>query len=236
MPWVEATLRGQKVLARASAEGKLVAEGGRVEIRYKPSDGRSYRASVANLNLDGGAPLFPDDHCVEVSAPAPRGTAAEEKRAKKAASAARVQPAKAGEWVVFTDGACSGNPGPAGCGFVVVHPVTGTIREGFEYLGIATNNVAELTAILRGVEAIADVAAPIRVHTDSSYAIGVLQKGWKAKANPELIARIRTELERRPNVHIVYVPGHAGVPMNERADELAREAVTSRGSRLMEPE
>ena len=237
MPWVEAVLRGQKVLAKASVDGKLVSDGGRVEIRYKQNDGRSYRASLGNLTLSQGTPIFPDAHCVEASAAAAKpGNAAEEKRAKKAASAARVQPAKAGEWVVFTDGACSGNPGPAGCGFVVVHPVTGAIREGYEYLGIATNNVAELTAIQRGVEAIADVAAPVRVHTDSSYAIGVLQKGWKAKANAELIARIRTELSRRPHVHIVYVPGHAGVPMNERADELAREAVTSRNSRPIAPD
>jgi ribonuclease HI len=153
---------------------------------------------------------------------------------KKQASAARfereTQPAAANEFVVYTDGACSGNPGPAGAGFIVIEP-GGKIREGNEYLGTATNNVAELTAILRGVEAISDLNAPARVHTDSGYSIGVLQKGWKAKANPELIAKIRDVLSERPKVRLVYVPGHAGVPMNERADELAREAVQSRRSR-----
>ena len=232
MPWARALLRGQKVLARAKADGSFDAQppgpAGRVEVRYKPNDGRSYRASASNLGILPGGRTFPDDHCVDVAAPT---TKADATRAKKAASAARVEAPKAGEWVVFTDGACSGNPGPAGCGFIVVDPVSGRVREGYEYLGTATNNVAELTAILRGVEAIADLAAPTRVHTDSLYAIGVLQKGWRAKANPDLIAEIRAELARRPNVHIVYVPGHAGVPLNERADELAREAVTSRRSR-----
>jgi len=226
--WIEATLRGQKVLARASDDGKLVSEGGRVEIRYRPNDGKSYRAALANLAIVQNAQTFPDSHCAEV-APAPTKASAE--RAKKAASAARVQPPRPGDWVVYTDGACSGNPGPAGSGFIVVDPKSGKIQEGYEYLGISTNNVAELTAILRGVEGVLDPAEPVRVHTDSLYAIGVLQKGWKAKANPELIARIREELSRRPNAMLVYVPGHAGVPLNERADELAREAVQMRKSR-----
>ncbi len=228
MAWIEATLRGQKVLAKATDDGTLVSQGGRVEIRYKPNDGRSYRAAQANLQIAPGAPRFPDDYCTEASA---ARTKAEQERAKKAASAARVQPPRPGDWVVYTDGACSGNPGPAGAGFIVVEPSTGKIREGFEYLGDSTNNVAELTAILRGAEGVSDVAASVRIHTDSLYAIGVLQKGWKAKANPELIARIRAELARRPNAVLVYVPGHAGVPLNERADELAREAVSSRRSR-----
>ena len=237
MPWIEAMLRGQKILARADANGELVADGGRVEIRYKATDGRAYRAGKGNLAVSPGARSFPDDHCVEASA-AP--TKYEQEKAKKAASGERfardnapgaAAAPRAGEWIAFTDGACSGNPGPAGCGFLVVDPVTHQIREGYEFLGVSTNNVAELTAILRGVEAVSDVEAPVRVHTDSSYAIGVLQKGWRAKANAELIAKIRGELGRRSHVRLVYVPGHAGVPLNERADELAREAVTSRRSK-----
>jgi ribonuclease HI len=229
--WIEAVLKGQKVFARADESGKLVAEGGRVEIRYKPGDSKSYRAGQSNLQVTGTS-VLPDSHCSAEAAPAP--SAYEQKKQKKAASAERfereTQPAKDGEFIAYTDGACSGNPGPAGSGFVVIEP-GGKIHEGFEYLGVGTNNVAELTAVLRGVEAILDAAAHARVYTDSSYAIGVLQKGWKAKANQELIAKIRAELARRPNVRLHYVPGHANVPMNERADELAREAVTSRRSK-----
>jgi ribonuclease HI len=70
------------------------------------------------------------------------------------------------------------------------------------------------------------------VHTDSQYAIGVLTKGWKAKANQALIAGVKVALAKRSAWRLVYVPGHAGVPLNERADELAREAVRTRSSRL----
>ena len=97
-----------------------------------------------------------------------------------------------------------------------------------EYIGQGTNNIAELTAILRALGELADSDRPMVIHTDSSYSIGVLQKGWKAKANQELIAELRDVLERRGGVRLVYVPGHAGVAWNERADSLARAAVQSR--------
>jgi ribonuclease HI len=74
-------------------------------------------------------------------------------------------------------------------------------------------------------------ADTVAIHTDSKYAIGVLTLGWKAKANQELIDRTREACLRAATVRLVYVPGHAGVPMNERADELAREAVRSASSR-----
>ena len=70
------------------------------------------------------------------------------------------------------------------------------------------------------------------VHTDSQYSIGVLTKGWKAKANQELIASVKSALAGRRGWHLRYVPGHAGVPLNERADELARQAVQRRASRM----
>ena len=71
------------------------------------------------------------------------------------------------------------------------------IAEGYEYLGEATNNVAELTGILRAAEIVPDGAAAV-VHTDSQYAIGVgSTKGWKAKANVELIAGVKVALARR---------------------------------------
>ena len=68
---------------------------------------------------------------------------------------------------------------------------------------------------------------PFEIRTDSLYAIGMLQKGHKAKANQELIARIKAKLQARTNTTLQYVPGHAKVPGNERADELAREAIVA---------
>ena len=229
MPWIEAALRGQKVLARATDGGELQVDEGRVEIRYKPNDGKSYRALAANLLVAPGAPRFPDAHCGDASAPPTK----EQKSAQKKETAkAAIAPPDAKSITVYADGACSGNPGPAGSGVVVVAP-DGGIREGCRFLGEGTNNVAELTAILIAIEATEGLGHPVRLHTDSQYAIGVLQKGWKAKANPELIATIRARLAKRPDVKLFYVPGHSGVPLNERADELAREAVKTRSSQAL---
>lgn len=127
---------------------------------------------------------------------------------------------------VWTDGACTGNPGPAGIGVVVLEG--GKRKEHAEYLGMGTNNIAELTAVLRGLDLVADRERPVRIYTDSTYAIGVLSMGWKAKANTELVAEIRDALVRFPDARFVKVPGHSGVPENERCDALARGAITSR--------
>ncbi|MBZ0232364.1 MAG: ribonuclease HI, partial [Deltaproteobacteria bacterium] len=132
---------------------------------------------------------------------------------------------------VWTDGACTGNPGPAGLGVVVIDG--DNRREHSEYLGQGTNNIAELTAILRGLDMITDVSRPVRVYTDSSYSIGVLSMNWKAKANTELVMEIRDRLRAFPRLAFVKVAGHAGIPENERCDELARGAIIAgRRSRI----
>ncbi len=230
VPWARALLRGQKVLARVRADGSFDSLEGRVEVRYKPNDGRAYRAADRNLEVIAGEALLPDDACGPGEEAPSKTDRSNARKSAAAASALAPGAVPAGAWTVYADGACSGNPGPAGLGIVLVGP-DGKVAEGFEYLGIGTNNVAELTGILRAAEIVPD-GAPAVVHTDSQYAIGVLTKGWKAKANQELIAGIKVALGRRQGWRIVYVPGHAGVPLNERADELAREAVRTRASRL----
>jgi ribonuclease HI len=229
MPWTVALLRGQKVLARAGDDGSFLAEGGRVEIRYRKTDPKAYRAGVGNLTIVAGEALVPDSEVVagaEVpsSSGASGGAAAKTAKASSPKSVAAPAAVKADAWVAYTDGACSGNPGPAGSGMVVIQP-GGRIDEGFEFLGTSTNNVAELTGILRALEAIPAEAPSIVIHTDSQYSIGVLTKGWKAKVNQALIATTKALLAKRPQARLVYVKGHAGIPMNERADELAREAI-----------
>lgn len=222
MPWIEMTLRGAKVFARCDEDGKPRAEGGRVEIRYKRSDGRAYRASVGNLVPIEGAKVLPDDHC------APASAVPNTKLKKKAKPKAEAPEHPEGAIIAYADGACSGNPGPAGLGVVILDGETR--RELSEYLGRATNNIAELTAILRAAEALAGREEKVCMFTDSSYAIGVLTKGWKAKANPELIAEVKRALAALDDVELRYVPGHAGVELNEVADRLAREAVELRQS------
>ncbi|MET0391019.1 MAG: ribonuclease H [Polyangiales bacterium] len=221
-------LRGARVLARANQAGELIkGPDGRVEVRYKPTDARAYRAAERNLEpLDGEDALLPDDACAEVQQAGAQSTSqAKKDRKSQAAQRAqeRVHPESA--IIVYADGACSGNPGPAGIGVVVQD---GTVRrELSQFIGQGTNNVAELTAILEAALVIDQPERPVRVHTDSKYAIGVLSMGWKPKANQALIARVKQALSKLQDLELIHVPGHAGVLLNERADVLAVQAVKS---------
>ena len=238
MPWIQQVLRGQRVLARCEASGALRLEDGRVEIRYKATDAKAYRAYPTNLHASDEFTIHPDAYCREEGAAADAGAAGATKTAKKApskkastkvAAAAEGEPEADGKTLmVYADGACSGNPGPAGAG-VVIYDTHGK-RELSEYVGHGTNNVAELTAILRAAEALAGETRPIVLKTDSQYSIGVLTKNWKAKANPELILATKTALAKVPTMKLRYIEGHAGHAGNERADELARIAVSARKS------
>ncbi len=213
-------LRDSNVLARVTDSGELVVLKGKVEVRYGPKSPKAYHAAVSNLVPIDGATILPDDHCVVVD---------EDKagKAKSAGKAVMVEgpPVASGAIIAYADGASSGNPGPSGLGVVVIDGARRIERS--EYLGNATNNIAELTAIQRAVEAVPDGSKVLVIHTDSQYSIGVLSKGWKAKANTALIVAIRALIAKRGNVKFVYVPGHSGVLLNERADELARLAVST---------
>jgi ribonuclease HI len=125
-------------------------------------------------------------------------------------------------WHTWTDGACEPNPGPAGIGFVIVSP-DGVRREGHQGLGDGTNNIAELTAILRVAEVVPE-SAPLIVHTDSKYAIGVLVQNWKAKANVDLIDRVKQALKKHPSHELEWVKAHATNLENNVADKLSVRA------------
>jgi ribonuclease HI len=216
--------KGERVFVLADESGRPTLDAsGRAEMKYRESDPKSYRPSAANL--------VPDDSSASSSPPSSFSSSASASSSPrpKAQAKPRSTGAAAGPALeLWTDGACSGNPGPMGIGVVAIDG--GKRRELGEYLGVGTNNIAELTAIDRALDlAGADAGTrPVRVYTDSAYSIGVLSKGWKAKANQELIARMRRRLAGLPNIEFVKVSGHAGVPENERCDELARDAVASR--------
>lgn len=125
--------------------------------------------------------------------------------------------------LIFTDGASSGNPGPSGIGALLIYK--NKEKRISRYIGNATNNIAELMAIHEGLKAVKNKKLPVRVFTDSSYAFGVLTKGWKAKKNPELIRDIKHTMASFPNLQLVKVKGHAGVQENETADRLATGAI-----------
>ncbi len=212
MPWLPHRLRDAEVWAKADASGALIKDAeGRVEIVYKAAAGQKvYRAGARNLTALPGAP-------VEFEA----GELAPEKPKPGAA------PAMAENAIhVWTDGACSGNPGPCGIGVVVIDGKEQ--KEISEYLGEGTNNIAELTAILRGLENVADRKRPVVVYSDSAYSIGLLTQAWKAKANKELVERLRGVTRQFQDLKFVKVAGHAGIPLNEKVDQLATSAVSRR--------
>ena len=135
---------------------------------------------------------------------------------------------------IFTDGACSGNPGPGGWGAVLRY--NGSVRELSGGEPITTNNRMELTAAISALNALKEPCL-VDLHTDSEYVRngirswidGWKRNGWMTSAkkpvkNAELWQAL-DEARRRHEVVWHWVKGHSGHPENERADELARAAM-----------
>lgn len=229
MGWAKMRFRDQEVWVKVDLSGRPVLDGtGRAEMKYRETDEKSYRPAAVNLTRIEGAEGAPRDLAV----PARRNARGPAKRPA-------LPDALPGAIDVWTDGACSGNPGPMGIGVVVLFD--GQRKELGEYLGEGTNNIAELVAIERGLDAAAPrlsapertgpARMPVKIHSDSGYALGLLGKGWKAKANQEVVARIRRRVAEFPApITWVKVAGHAGIAENERCDELARRAIIERAS------
>jgi len=230
MPWVRARLHGQKVYARAKEDGKLLVKGDKVEVCYRPDASRLYTARASNITVDEEQAVLPDEACGARAEAAATGKRPPPSRpSKRTVSTVEMRAPPKDAIIAYADGACSGNPGPAGLGVIIIDGSSKT--EISESIGETTNNVAELTAVERVLDTVRDPARPLVIYTDSAYAIGVLVKGWKAKANVALVDRLRSRLARRPATRMIHVRGHAGVLFNERADELAREAVRTGQSR-----
>jgi len=139
---------------------------------------------------------------------------------------------------LFTDGACSGNPGPGGWAFVLRHVASGKELERSDGEPETTNNRMELTAVVRGL---AQLKRPCRVElvSDSVYVGKGLtewmpkwkRNGWRRgsgrNASPVKNVELWQELDalaKRHTIHFTHVRGHSGHPENERCDELAVEA------------
>ena len=131
---------------------------------------------------------------------------------------------------VYTDGACSGNPGPGGYGVVLISgPHRKELSEGFR---LTTNNRMELLAAIAGLEALKKRGTEVWLYTDSLYLVNAVNKGWlfnweqkrfAKKKNPDLWLRF-LEVYRQHNVKLLWVKGHNNNPGNERCDALAVEA------------
>lgn len=132
---------------------------------------------------------------------------------------------------IFTDGACSGNPGPGGWGVVLRYGNREKELSGGE--AMTTNNRMELTAAIMGLSALKEPCA-VKLVTDSKYVAEAIEKGWarswqkngwkKADKKPALNSDLWQRLLELLDVHTVnieWVKGHAGHPENERCDKLA---------------
>lgn len=136
---------------------------------------------------------------------------------------------------LYTDGACSGNPGPGGWGAILMYGAKKKEISGGEVS--TTNNRMELTAVIAGLKQLKYPCA-VEVYSDSAYTVNAFQEGWvsgwekggwrKADKKPVLNADLWQELLALVRTHQVTfhkVKGHADNPLNNRCDELARAAI-----------
>lgn len=138
---------------------------------------------------------------------------------------------------IYTDGACSGNPGTGGYGVVMLY--NGQRKELSQGYRVTTNNRMEMMAVIKGLEAL-KVPCQVTLYSDSKYVVDSISKGWvykwkannwiksdKKKAlNVDLWERLLALLDRH-KVIFVWVKGHADNVENERCDRLGREAIAS---------
>lgn len=136
---------------------------------------------------------------------------------------------------IFTDGACSGNPGPGGWAAIISVP-EGRVVELGGHAALTTNNRMELAAVIAGLQAVKDRPDVVLIHTDSTYVIegitkwirGWKRRGWKTAAgepvkNEDLWRALSTDVAARGRGGVVWrwVRGHCGHDANERCDDIA---------------
>lgn len=126
-----------------------------------------------------------------------------------------------GQYALFSDGSCHGNPGLAGAGWVILQEGK-LVAEGFRPLGRSTNQVAEIRAAAEGLNALPPGCA-VEVFTDSQYVVKTMLGQFKKKANLEHWKYLDSAVVRHASVAFIHVRGHQGSEMNERADRLANK-------------
>ena len=139
--------------------------------------------------------------------------------------------------IIYTDGACSGNPGPGGWGTILMYKEHEKELSGFKKE--ATNNIMEIQAVIEGLKALKKEGLNVEIYSDSSYVVNAFAKGWvynwekngwrTASKEPVKNKELWEELYALTKLHAVEfikVKGHSDNEYNNRCDELAREAIT----------
>lgn len=137
---------------------------------------------------------------------------------------------------LFTDGACSGNPGPGGWAFILRHPLSGKEREQAGGHPKTTNNRMELMSVIAGLQAL-EKPSRVDLYSDSQYVINGLKEWldqWKARgwrtANKKPVQNLDywkrlDDLRQKHHMACHWVRGHNNHPENERCDKLAVQAI-----------
>jgi len=213
--WERMQFKKNKVWLMVDTKGSPIVRNNKVLIKYNLNQDYEYwvhEKSVSDI----------DPKQLKRKSPGKKKSRHRKKSSSQAASIHEAASQKDAV-VIFTDGASSGNPGPAGIGVVMRHGKNE--REISKAIGKATNNIAELEAIRTGLAALKNTHLPVRVFTDSAYALGVLSLGWKAKKNTALVQSVKHLMAQFDDIELIKVPAHSGIADNERADTLAVEGV-----------
>ena len=137
--------------------------------------------------------------------------------------------------IIYTDGACSGNPGPGGWGAILMYKdakkeISGGMKE-------TTNNIMEITAVVEALKCL-KTECSVKVYSDSAYTVNAFNQGWiynwmkngwrtadgKSVKNKELWQELYS-LTQKHKVEFIKVKGHADNEFNNRCDEMARDAI-----------
>lgn len=215
--WKRMSFKGNKVWVQTDSSNDLLIEDDKVLIKYNLKQDYEYRVHPDSLK--------PEDQAVPSKIKKKSSSKSKKTISSKPSSAAETDKTDIPDPCIkiYTDGASSGNPGPAGIGVLFIFG--DKQREISRYIGQGTNNIAELTAIKVALEELKRNDLPVRIFSDSNYSIGLLTKGWKAKANQELIADIKELMRGFKDLGFIKVKGHAGIRENEIADHLATSAI-----------